>query len=67
MPSELGAVARALEPIVRWLFAAEGYAAWRHRRQLRALQQAARAALAARDWARLRELVAELERLSRAP
>lgn len=67
MPGDVGLVAKLIERLAGWLLSEDGLREVQKRRALRAKKDACRRALADGDWARLRELTWELERLSSAP
>ncbi len=71
MPWDVGLVAKALTPIIEWVFGAEGMAQWQKQRLMKQRDETAQEMLKhARtqdDWDAFRAYVADTERLSRNP
>jgi hypothetical protein len=67
MPSDVGLVAKAIDTVFGWFVDEAGYLEMVKRRALRTIKEDCRRALIDNDWDRLRQCIAEYERLCNAP
>lgn len=71
MAGSVGLIAKALTPVIEWVFGEEGMAQWRKQRLMKERDETAQEMLkharTSEDWAALRAYTDESLRLSREP